>query len=227
MSKVKAVSITTSQIHYFDSLKDAAEHFGYRSPSSIARAIETGKPTKDFVFSCVKDTALHWSVLNSPSMKGKYIGDFEGPCVYLLRFKYRNGLAVKFGASKDFKKRVSEHLRTYPQLQIWCILECKNLESAVKTELSFKHRIRQFMSSIKLPEDGKKQHTYTEILLDMTIENAEIHLKEAWEKVNLEIISTDANLLELENKKLDIRKLELEVEKYNLLMKLNKIGIDV
>lgn len=162
--------------------------------------------------------------LFSPSMDGKTVCDFVGPCTYILLFTHEEKLAIKFGSSRNVKERMREHARTYPDMRVWCVIECSSVEHAEETESLFKDKMASFLFSVTLPPN---QHTYTEVLLNVPPEVAEQHMRSAHDIVMQRCTSNtelEFKRLEIEKLKIEAEMMKLEVEKMRLEIELKRIG---
>lgn len=172
------------------------------------------------------------SVMLSPSMKDKTVADMRGPCTYLILFQYNDKLAIKFGWTKDLKKRIREHYRYYPQMRVWWARQCTYNELAEKTERLFKGKMTAYLDQIKL---GSK--VSTEILIGVSPEVAEQQMEAAFEIVScehsmhnplaLKELELKKMALELELSKQQVAKQQVETEKLRLILEMHRQGVAV
>jgi hypothetical protein len=108
------------------------------------------------------------SLFLSPSMKGLTVADFRRACCYILLFKHGDKMAMKFGSSRKFIQRLREHNRTYPDMMLWCAIDCKFIECAEQTEQLFKGKMMAYLQTVQV--GGRN---VTEVLLNVTPEEDE------------------------------------------------------
>jgi hypothetical protein len=165
------------------------------------------------------------SMVLSPSLQGKTVADIRGPCTYLILFQYNDKQAIKFGWTKDLKKRIRDHYRQYPQMRVWWAVQCTYNELAEKTESLFKGKMTAYLEQIKL--GGKVS---TEVLVGVSPEVAEQQMQAALETVSCEnSMYNPLALKELEIKKMVVEneKMVLENEKLRLLLELHRQGVSI
>jgi hypothetical protein len=163
------------------------------------------------------------SVMLSPSMQGKTVADFRKPCTYLIVFNHNDQVAIKFGWTKNLKERVREHYNTYPDMKVWCALNCKTIECADGTERLFKGKMSAYLQTIQVEKKNGDSKPSTEVLFNVTPEKAEEQMRDAFDTVSTEC--SVSNDLEIKDK--EIKKLELELAKFNTILELKRLGVDV
>lgn len=164
----------------------------------------------------------HKSILFSPSMQGKTVADFQGPCTYLILFKHEDKVAVKFGWTKGFKQRVVEHARYFPDMRIWYIQGCKTCDHANNTEQLFKDRMLAYLHTINLPRSNS-----SEVLLNVAPEEAEAQMKLAYSKVCRDLDGDDAFEQRKFEAEMELKKIEAEMEMKRLEVERLKITLEI
>lgn len=174
------------------------------------------------------------SIMLSPSIQDMTVADIRGACVYLIIFKHGDNVAIKFGWSKDLQQRVRDHYRVYPEMRVWAAIPCTYREVAEQTECLFKGKMGAYIEQMQL---GASNKVHTEVLTRITPEEAERHLRAAYETVSCEhSVHNPMAMKELELRKLaleaDVLRQQLllqqaETEKLRVLMELHKHGISI
>ena len=165
------------------------------------------------------------SVLLSPSMEGKSVADFRGPCTYLIVFKHDEKVAMKFGWTKTLGNRMKDHYKVYPDMKVWIAIECDSSEIAEETEKLFKGKMSGYLHTIQLENKDGSCKNSTEILLNAPLEKAEEQMRAAHEIVIKELASREDRSLDLEKIKLEREKIQME--KLRMLLELKRLGVDV
>jgi hypothetical protein len=190
-----------------ESLVDEIHANHDRMDQRVQHAVTTGQldPMTAFRFPVGTGSNAHRSILFSPSMQGKTAACFKGPCTYLILFKHNENLAIKFGSSKDFRRRVKDHERTYKEMKIWSIHDCKTMDHASKTEQLFKDKMLAYLHTVHMC-DGS---VACEVLLNVPPETAEEQMQAAYHEVCAQYGDDNA----LEFKRIELRLMELQVAK--------------
>jgi hypothetical protein len=165
------------------------------------------------------------SIMLSPSMHDKTVADIRGPCTYLILFDHNGSGALKFGWTKNLTNRVKEHFRTFPNMRIWCALDCHFSECAEQTEHLFKGKMSAYLQTIQLQSRTGTSKNHTEVLLNMTPERAESAMRNALDTVCHELsmhnpmVQTDMELqrqkMHMEMRRAEMQH-ELEIKKLEL-----------
>ena len=164
------------------------------------------------------------SVMLSPSMHGKTVADFrKGPCTYMILFRYKDQVAIKFGWTKNLTERVKEHKRLYPDMKIWCAMGTKFSECAEETEKLFKGKMSAYLHTIQLETKDGPSKSSTEVLLNVTPEEAEKQMHSALDTVMDETTYHIQQKIELE--KVLIAKIHAQNERYKYLLEMHQKGI--
>jgi hypothetical protein len=194
-----------------------------RMEALASQAVESGvqHPMLQFKMPEGSNTTMaQRTTIFSPYMNGKTIGDFTGPCTYILLFTHEEKIAIKFGWSRNIKERMREHARTYPDMRIWCVLACASVEHAEETESLFKDKLAAFLFSVTLPPN---QQTFTEVLLNVAPDMAEQKMRDAYETIlqrHNHVNSRSDLEMKLEMKRLEVEMMRLEVERLKLEVEL-------
>ena len=169
------------------------------------------------------------SLMLSPNMKGKTVADFRKcPCTYLILFKHEDKAAIKFGWTKNLKERVKEHNRMYPDMKVWCAINCKYSECAEETEKLFKGKMSAYLQTIQLETKDGPSKPSTEVLFNVAPEVAEKQMHAALETVFNETSIHNPILLmqlQIELEKTRATSLQAENERMRLLIEMHQCGI--
>lgn len=187
----------------FNSYTSAAKALGLKSHHDITKAIKNKQSIRNLTISSHK---INKAFLFSPSMHEKSVADFYNkPTTYILYFTYKGKTAIKFGSTKDFKKRFQEHKRTYKNPKIWAIFTCRSMDHAMETEKMFKNRMKTYLHPIKM---GKK--VCTEILYNISPEHAETSMHNI-----INNHDTKSIIKAIELVKCEIHRLELAMQQFD------------
>lgn len=180
------------------------------------------------------------SVMLSPTMQGKTVADMRGPCTYIIMFEHEGASAIKFGWTKNLKNRVKDHYRAFPNMRIWCAVDCRFTECAEQTEELFKGKMSAYLQTVQLETRAGSNKNHTEVLINMQPERAEEAMQHAYSTVCSELSLHNPML----QKELEIQKLRLQLEcevakmqaeaerakaevaKLHALLELKKLGVD-
>jgi hypothetical protein len=139
----------------------------------------------------------------SPSMAGQDMHAFVDKAVcYLLTFELDGAQYLKFGYTTDAHKRMTDHMREIPGVQLWYMLESAQ---ARKIEDEFRKKMRYMGHLIELQVKSKK---LTEIVNGISPEVAEQILLQLHDACN----ASDDERLQLKLAKIELRKAELTAD---------------
>lgn len=192
---------------------------------------DAGNPLNIFALPAGASQNAKRSLMFSPSMQGKTSAEFRGPCVYLILFDHEGRIAIKFGSTSNFRKRIRDHERYFTDYKIWMILDCKTLEHALETEQLFKDRMEAYIHNVHV---GNKLQT--EVILNVTPEFAEDQMRAAYatvcetldSKASPEVLKLQIEMLKLQQPpevlriQLEIEKKQLEIKHMELMLKLKQ-----
>lgn len=187
------------------------------------------------------------SVMLSPTMQGKTVADMRGPCTYIIVFEHAGATAIKFGWTKNLKNRVKDHYRAFPNMRIWCAIDCRFTECAEQTEQLFKGKMSAYLQTVQLETRGGSNKNHTEILVNVQPERAEQALQIAYSTVcselslhnpmlqkeleiqslrlKLELEATKAHA-ETEKAKAEAERVKAETAKLQALLELKRLGVE-
>jgi hypothetical protein len=140
--------------------------------------------------------------LISPTMVGKSFNDFmDKEVCYLLTFTQDGMDYIKFGMTGSVHKRMTEHMRDFPDMQIYTMI---TVTKAKRLEGAFKTRMKHNGYLVELTVRGVKQ---TEILSGISAYDAERDLVALFQTKGAEA-EVDREL-ELLREKTKLKKMEL------------------
>jgi hypothetical protein len=153
----------------------------------------------------------------SPTMEGKYLDDFhDRNVVYLVTFA---DSYIKFGKSEDSWERMKTHIKTYPNVQLYCmyvVTHMKRVEDMFKSKM----RSRGLLRNIRIAEK-----TYTEVVTNIDAESAESLLCDIIDSVD-QGDYTRIRLKELDMEQMQIEK-DIKLQKMELVKMFVAQGMDV
>lgn len=68
----------------------------------------------------------------------------------IVTFMHNGQQALKFGWSKDPKARIKTHSRFYPDMRVWCVLQCASGDAASQVELTFQRIMDNHLHTLTL-----------------------------------------------------------------------------
>lgn len=160
----------------------------------------------------------------SPSMVGRDLHDYQNKEVcYLVRFVVDGIQYLKFGRTEDACKRMCDHARELPQMQLYFMLDTSN---ARDLECQYRKKMRYNGKLTDVVINGKRQ---TEVLVGISSEKAEAILTQLHEasyasddeqSLKYKLASVEGNV---RMKELDARvkekELDVELRKMDMRMK--------